>query len=356
MNAARASNTTTLLADGKVLVTGGTTSRFPIGSAEVYDPTADTWTLTGKLVTPRYGHTATLLTDGSVLLVGGEGTSISCGKACTSYIPTARVEIYNEAAGTFTAATSLGAARAYQSTTLLRSGGALTDGGSGTTSTCCVVLNSAAFYTPLSLTLSSSALSFGLLQTRLTSAAQTVTVTDVSKHNVTFSSIAASGQYLESNTCPTTLNPGRNCVITVTFAPTAAGVQNGSTILTDNSPGSPKQTISLSGTGEANAISFSPASLIFPGTTPGVSSLLTTTLNNAGAAGVTLTSVGVTAGGPTFKQTNNCPASLNPGQNCTVSVTFTPPDSGNYGGKISAMDSAAGSPQILTLSGTGLDN
>jgi archaellum component FlaF (FlaF/FlaG flagellin family) len=217
-------------------------------------------------------------------------------------------------------------------------------------------LSSSELYTSLTLTFSASSLSFGLLQTGLTSASQTMTVTDASSHSVTLSSILPSGEYLETNTCPTTLSPGQNCTITVTFAPTNAGVQNGTVTLSDNSPGSPKQRITLSGTGEANAISFSPATLTFPGTTPGFSSSLATTLNNDGATTVTLSSVAVTSGGPTFTQTNSCPATLNPGQNCTISVVFTPPDSGNYGGKISASDSALGSPQALSLSGVGLNN
>ncbi|MGH9206148.1 MAG: choice-of-anchor D domain-containing protein [Acidimicrobiales bacterium] len=266
------------------------------------------------------------------------------------------MEIYNETAGSFTAAASLTKARAYHSTTLLGTGRVLADGGSGTTSVCCVVLSSAEVYTPLSLTFSASSLAFGLLQTGLTSASKTVTVADASSHSVTFSSIVRTGEYVESNTCLTTLKPGRKCTITVTFTPTKAGVQNGTVTLNDNSPGSPKQTITLSGTGEANAISFSPATLTFPGTTPGFSSSLAATLNNDGATTVTLSSVAVTSGGPTFTQTNSCPATLKPGQNCTVSVVFTPPDSGNYGGKISASDSALGSPQVLSLSGMGLNN
>lgn len=98
-NTARYLNTTTLLPDGKVLVTGGTSSRGPLSSVELYDPSANAWTLTGNMKTGRYAHTATLLTDGTVLVAGGEGQTISCGKACTSYIPTAKAEIYNFATG-----------------------------------------------------------------------------------------------------------------------------------------------------------------------------------------------------------------------------------------------------------------
>ena len=103
-NAGRYLNTTTLLSDGKVLVTGGANGRFPVSSAELYDPTANTWTYTGTMKIGRYAHTATLLADGTVLVPGGVGQSISCGKDCTGYIPTNKVDIYSEANGTFTAA------------------------------------------------------------------------------------------------------------------------------------------------------------------------------------------------------------------------------------------------------------
>ena len=128
---ARFYHAATLLADGKVLVTGGAISRYPLNSAELYNPSTNAWALTGSMTTGRYAHTATLLTDNTVLVAGGEGQSISCGKACTSYIPTAKADIYNEAAGKFTATSSLSRARAYHSATLLGTGRVLVDGGVG---------------------------------------------------------------------------------------------------------------------------------------------------------------------------------------------------------------------------------
>ncbi len=357
MNVARYLNGTTLLPDGKVLVTGGTQSRFPINSAELYDPTANTWTLTANMKTARYAHTATLLSDGTVLVAGGEGQSISCGKDCTSYIPTAAAEIYNEAANTFTATESLSRAQAYHSATLLANGRALADGGIGTTSVCCVVINTASIYTPLSMTFSATSLSFGVLQIGLTSAPQTVTVTNVSSHSVTFTSIAASGDYSQSNTCPTTLNTGQNCTITVSFAPTAAGARNGAVTLTDNDPGSPTQTITLTGTGATNAVTLLPASLSFPGQTPGTSSApMSITLYNDGTAAVSITNVAIAPARGTFTQSNTCPPTLNANTSCVIQVTFTPPDTGNYTATLSVTDSDQSSPQKARLTGVGLNN
>ena len=65
---------------------------------------------------------------------------------------------------------------------------------------------------------------------------------------------------------------------------------------------------------------------------------------------------GITIGGsnPTaFAQTNTCGASLASGLSCTLSVTFTPIAAATYTATISIADNAAGSPQTITVTGTG---
>ena len=82
MNFDRYDYTATLLADGRVLVTGGF-SEGPSGSAslkyltsaEIYDPSTGTFALTGSMLTARSGHTATVLRDGRVLVTGGAQNS-----------------------------------------------------------------------------------------------------------------------------------------------------------------------------------------------------------------------------------------------------------------------------------------
>lgn len=62
----------TLLADGRVLVTG---DEAPSNAASIFDPVADTWTAVAPMASAHLFHTATLLTNGKVLVVGGDGST-----------------------------------------------------------------------------------------------------------------------------------------------------------------------------------------------------------------------------------------------------------------------------------------
>ncbi|MGB2633355.1 MAG: SBBP repeat-containing protein [Candidatus Acidiferrum sp.] len=84
-----------------------------------------------------------------------------------------------------------------------------------------------------------------------TSAAMPVTLTNPGTGPLTINSITASGDFAQTNTCPsspTTLPALGTCTINVTFAPTAVGARTGTLTFTDNARGSP-QTIPLTGTG-----------------------------------------------------------------------------------------------------------
>ncbi|MCB9539967.1 MAG: hypothetical protein H6704_27455 [Myxococcales bacterium] len=77
MPTARYGHSATVLADGRVLVAGGTTvfgfDDTPTAAVELYDPVADTWTALPPLPAPRRDHAAVALPDGRVLLAGGFG-------------------------------------------------------------------------------------------------------------------------------------------------------------------------------------------------------------------------------------------------------------------------------------------
>src|SRR5207253_3188850 len=62
-----------LLNAGTALVAGGFDGVAAEASAELYDPTTDTWSATGSMTAFRGAHTATLLPTGTVLVAGGLG-------------------------------------------------------------------------------------------------------------------------------------------------------------------------------------------------------------------------------------------------------------------------------------------
>jgi hypothetical protein len=76
LQTARQDHTATLLPNGNVLVTVGNST---LGSTEIYDPVANTWSAGSSLSVGRATHAATLLHDGTVLVEGGEGFLYAAG-------------------------------------------------------------------------------------------------------------------------------------------------------------------------------------------------------------------------------------------------------------------------------------
>jgi N-acetylneuraminic acid mutarotase len=66
-------HSTTLLANGTVMVSGGFTDgqQPPTNTVESYDPSTNSWSPLTSLIVERKFHTATLLDNDAVLIVGG---------------------------------------------------------------------------------------------------------------------------------------------------------------------------------------------------------------------------------------------------------------------------------------------
>jgi len=195
---------------------------------------------------------------------------------------------------------------------------------------------------------SPTSLTFATQFVGTSSSAQPVTLTNYGKMALSVASIAASGDFSQTNTCGSSLAAEAGCTIGVTFKPTQRGARTGTLSITDSAAGSP-QTVGLTGTG--TVVEFNPASLSFGSVKRASSKTLTTTLSNTGSTALSISSVTIT-GSTTFSQTNTCGASVAAGGSCTITATFRPLGIGSFSGDVSVSDSGGGSPQQVPLSGS----
>jgi Putative Ig domain len=158
MTVARTAHTATLLLDGRVLIAGG-----GVASAELYDPTSQTFTATGSMTLAQDARSATLLANsklpnyGKVLMTGGDeliaqlfdptaGTFTATGSMLAQHLgqtatllqngqvlvaggETAKAELFNPSTGTFTPTGSMTVSRSAHTATLLTDGRVLIAGG-----------------------------------------------------------------------------------------------------------------------------------------------------------------------------------------------------------------------------------
>jgi hypothetical protein len=210
------------------------------------------------------------------------------------------------------------------------------------------------------VSLAKSSLTFAGQVVGTRSSSQTVTLTNTSVLSLTISGVSVTGtnatDFSQTNTCASSLAPGGKCTITVTFTPTALGPRAASVSITDNAADSP-ETIVLGGTGvvAGSNVTLSPTSLTFATQDVGTpSTVQSVTLSNYGTVALGISSIGITGVDPNdFVQTHTCAASVAPGASCTINVTFKPTGVGSRTALLSVKDTAPGSPQTVSLSGTG---
>lgn len=209
---------------------------------------------------------------------------------------------------------------------------------------------------PDTLTLSPASLNFNGQMDGTASGTQSTTLTNTGGNAVAINSIVPTGNnaadFSQSNTCRPSVPAGANCQITVTFAPGQAGPRVASITITDDTSGSPHQ-LGLSGVGlsEGANATLSAKSLTFSGQEVGTTSpMQTLTLTNYGAATLNIASI---AASGNFSESSTCATTLASEANCAINVLFSPTAPGTLTGTLSVSDNVVGSPQTITLNGTG---
>jgi 6-phosphogluconolactonase (cycloisomerase 2 family) len=196
-------------------------------------------------------------------------------------------------------------------------------------------------FAPTSLTFPSQAIG-------TTSASQAITLTNKATTTLKITTVAASGDYAETDTCAgKSIAAGKTCAITVTFKPTASGTIKGAISVADAATTTP-QVVALTGTA-VTPLTFSPATLTFTGTVGSTSTAQTATLTNNSSAAITISKV-VNSGD--YKQTNTCGTSIAANGNCTFSISFAPLVAGTIDGAITVTATGITAPQVLNLAGT----
>ena len=200
------------------------------------------------------------------------------------------------------------------------------------------------------VTVAPNGLFFGVYALGVTSTTQTVTVTNNQSVALNFTSISASGDFSQTNTCGSSIASLGSCTITVSFTPTAFGIRTGQVTISDDASGSP-QVINMTGTGGGPIVSLGQTSLTFK-SFPGVTTAAKTDkLTNTGSSALTISSV-VASGD--YGVTSTCVGTIAAGKACTINVTFTPSVTGTIVGEVTITSNAPGGTQLINLSGTGL--
>lgn len=154
------------------------------------------------------------------------------------------------------------------------------------------------------------------------------------------------------------LGPGTTNAVTISGTPDTVAQALAFTIqVTDSTHNTATQPFTVSILLQADSLVLSPASLDFASELVGkTSAVLTETLTNTATLPVVISGIAIAGPSDTeFTQTStSCPSSLAAGSSCAVSVSFTPGQVGLRAAALSISDDTVGSPQSVSLTGTGL--
>jgi len=397
----------TVLPDGTVLVTGGTSGApfddytNPVYPAELWNPATGAWSTLASLSVYRgYHSVALLLPDATVLTAGGQCTVSPCSpnsaqiysppylfKGSRPTITSAPTTINGgqtffvgtpDAAnvtqvswirlGAVTHTFNQGQHISFLSFSQATGGLNVTAppsanlappgfymlfllNGSGVPSVASIIqVDNSSFVKPgPAVSVSTTFLAFAVKpQVGTTSASRPVQLTNLGTTPVTINSITTGPDFaVTSNTCSSPLAPG-SCTINVAFKPTTGGPVNEFLTINDSDSSSP-QTVALSGT--ATALRVPVTSLNFGNRPIGKTSPpMPVTLTNLGSSAISIGGINYT--NPEFSSSSSTCGTSIPGlSSCQIFSTFTPNAGGTQTGTFTVSDSDPSSPTTITLTG-----
>jgi hypothetical protein len=182
-----------------------------------------------------------------------------------------------------------------------------------------------------------------------TSAGQFATLKNTGSASFTPGAFTISGAFgVDASQCQLAIAPGTSCNYKFTFSPAAIGPSNG--VFAVQTPAG-NFSVNLSGNGATPQASVGPQALTFANQALNTTSAAQAiTLTNSGTVPVNLLAFSINGD---FARVVSCPATLLPGNSCTIGVTFTPTALGNRTGTL-GIGTAAGN-FLIPLSGTGVN-
>jgi hypothetical protein len=211
--------------------------------------------------------------------------------------------------------------------------------------------------TPATVSLFPPAFSFGQIGVGQTSFSEPVTLSNFSGSTVTINSIsftgANPGDFAQTNNCGAALANNATCIVTVTFSPTLQDTRTATLSVSDTGTGSP-HTMAVSGFGAVPEVSLSSTAINFgsqPLNFPTFNGVLVT---NTGGVPLHISTIQFSGANAGDFSAPGCPTVIAPGQVCFLSISFTPAAAGARSATLLINDDAAGSPQTLPLTGTGV--
>ena len=185
-----------------------------------------------------------------------------------------------------------------------------------------------------------------------TTSTKDVTISNTGNQTITISNITVPSGF-SVNPTSTTISSGSNKTFTATFSPTEVKTYSGAITVSSNATNVPSNiTISGKGTAEPATflVSLSTSALAFDDLTINEMSTKNLIISNTGNQIIDISNITV----PTGFSISATTATINPGTNVSLIITFSPTEVKSYTGSISITSNATNVPSNITINGNGI--